>query len=104
MSDLWTIYSLNSWSKVWKSGQKMAKKKTEYLGTFSVISVITETSQKGSPVDKVGRYKNVPKYSSFHFHESWYNFAKLYRIPKLLPKGMALIGTTSVQLVLSLLK
>ena len=35
--------------------------------------------------------KIVPKYSVFYFRESRYNFAKLYRIPKLLPKRMALL-------------
>ena len=29
--------------------------------------------------------KYVSKYSSFYFHESWYNFAKLYRSSKVLP-------------------
>ena len=43
----------------------MAEKKTEYFGTFSVISVITKTSQKGSPVDKVGRYENCTEIFGF---------------------------------------
>ena len=35
--------------------------------------------------------KNLPKYSSFYFHESRYNFAKLYRSSKLLSERMALL-------------
>ena len=37
-------------------------------------------------------HRNIPENSSFYFHESRYNFAKLYRSSKLLPERMALLS------------
>ena len=47
--------------------------------------------RKGTPVKNICRNENIPENSSFYFHKSRYNFAKLYQIPKLLPECMALL-------------
>ena len=49
--------------------------------------------REGTPVDKEGRYKNVPKYLCFGFWLSLYIFPKLLKFPKALSKRMALLGT-----------
>ena len=54
------------------------------FGTFSAF-------QKGTPVNKEGRYKNVPKYSCFGFQLSRYIFPKLLVFQKALLKRMALV-------------
>ena len=74
-----------------KKWSKMAKKKTEYFGTFSVILEKSKNFRKGSPFDKEGQYKNVPKYLCFGYRLSQYIFLKKLGIPKLLPIRMALI-------------
>ena len=65
--------------------------RTFLLTSFGKIFGPFSYFRKGTPVAKKCRNENVPKYSSFGYRFSRYIFPKLYRIPKLLPKRMALM-------------
>ena len=66
-------------------------KKTEFYGTFSVISVIIETTKTGPISDTDTNTKNMPKYLVFYFPDRRYNFAKLLQKTKLLLICMTLV-------------
>ena len=51
------------YEKVVKQWSKMAKKQTEYFGTFLVISVITETSRNKPSFGTDTDTENVPEYT-----------------------------------------
>ena len=65
--------------------------RTFSLACFAKIFGTFSGFRKGTPVDKKNRHENVPKYSVFYFRDRRYNFAKLYRSSKALPKRMALM-------------
>ena len=72
-----------NWSKM---NQKMVENHENYTGIFDIFD-------RRQTFNFQKTVENVPKYSTFDYRLSRYNFAKLYRTSKLLPERMALLGS-----------